>query len=65
MAQDTIKLLSALSRMETIIDLQRGRAGLMQRWLDQENERLNSLAHRIDANFARLKTLLEKQSVPR
>jgi hypothetical protein len=63
MAQTTSKLVSSLNRMNVEIDLQRGRMGLMQRWLDEHSERLDSLSDRLDAHLSRLDALLGKASM--
>ena len=57
MGQD-IHLLEVISHLDASIDQQRGRIGLMQRWLDEHQSRLDSLAGRIDASLARIDALL-------
>jgi len=56
MAQD--HLLEVISRLDTSIEKQRGRIGLMQRWLDEHECKLDELAGRIDASLARIDALL-------
>ncbi len=56
MGQD--HLLQVISRLDSNIETQRGRIGLMQRWLDEHESRLEELAGRIDASLARIDALL-------
>ena len=62
MGQDTA-LLSVISKLDSDIDTQRGRVGLMQRWLDDHTARLDDLSARIDASLARLDALLARSPV--
>lgn len=57
MAQDN-HLLEVISHLDASIDRQRGRIGLMQRWLDEHESRLDELAGRIDASLARIDAIL-------
>jgi hypothetical protein len=57
MGQDS-HLLEVISRLDSNIETQRGRIGLMQRWLDEHESKLDELAGRIDASLARLDALL-------
>jgi hypothetical protein len=58
MGQDTAQLLNVLNKLDSDIDVQWGRVGLMQRWLDEHTTRLDALASRIDASMARIDALL-------
>jgi len=51
--------MTVLSRLDSDLDVQWGRVGLMQRWLDEHSARLDDLALRIDAGLARIDALLE------
>jgi hypothetical protein len=57
MGQDS-QLLDVISHLDASLDHQRGRVGLMQRWLDEHETRLDELAGRIDASLARIDALL-------
>jgi len=65
MGKDTAQLLHVLNKLDSDIDVQWGRIGLMQRWLDDHSARLDSLATRIDASLARIDALLGKGGSPR
>ena len=58
MGQELNKLISTLNRIDSQIDVQWGRAGLMQRWLDDHAERLDNLSLSIEASLARMDRLL-------
>ncbi len=58
MGHETAQLMTVLANLDSDIDVQWGRIGLMQRWLDDHAERLDHLAARIDANLARIDALL-------
>jgi hypothetical protein len=58
MGQETLQLIGALNRIETDLDVQFGRAGLLQRWLDDHAKRLESLAGRIDEGLSRIDAIL-------
>jgi hypothetical protein len=58
MGHDTAQLMTVLANLDSDIDVQWGRIGLMQRWLDDHTERLDHLAARLDANLARINALL-------
>jgi flagellin-like hook-associated protein FlgL len=60
MGQDTSQLLSVIAKLDSDIDTQRGRVGLMQRWLDDHTARLDDLAARIDASLVRIDALLAR-----
>jgi flagellin-like hook-associated protein FlgL len=64
MGQDTA-LLAVISKLDSDIDTQRGRIGLMQRWLDDHSARLDDLAARIDASLARLDAIIAGSPVRR
>ena len=57
MGQD-LHLLEVISRLDSNIETQRGRIGLMQRWLDEHESKLDELAGRLDASVARIDALL-------
>jgi hypothetical protein len=65
MGQDTSQLLSVINKLDNDIDIQRGRVGLMQRWLDDHTARLDDLAARIDAGLARIDVLLAGSPIRR
>jgi len=52
--------MNALSRLDTDLDVQWGRVGLMERWLEDHSARLESLSTRIDASLRRIDALLGK-----
>lgn len=58
MGQELNKMMRTLNRIDTQIDVQWGRAGLMQRWLDDHAERLDNLSSNIDSSLARMDALL-------
>lgn len=58
MGQDSAQLLNVISKLDSDIDTQRGRVGLIQRWLDEHSSQLDHLASRIDASMARIDALL-------
>lgn len=58
MGKETEQLMNALSRLDTSLDVQWGRIGLMERWLEDHSTRLQDLSERIDANLARLEALV-------
>jgi hypothetical protein len=60
MGKETKHLFSALNQLDTDIDVQWGRIGLMQRWLEDHSARIENLSARIDANVARIDALLNK-----
>jgi hypothetical protein len=61
MGKETEQLMSALSRLDTSLDVQWGRIGLMERWLEDHSTRLQDLSKRIDANLARLEALVGRR----
>ena len=56
--QNTDKLVSALNRQDDHLDVQWGRVGLMERWLENHSQRLSDLSSRIDASLARIDALI-------
>jgi hypothetical protein len=62
MGQETLQIQSALNRIDTDLDVQWGRAGLMQNWLDDHSRRLERLAGRIDESLARIDALLSNRT---
>jgi hypothetical protein len=58
MGKETDQLMNALSRLDTNLDVQWGRIGLMERWLEDHSSRLQDLSKRINANLARLEALI-------
>lgn len=46
--------------MDANLDVQWGRVGLMERWLEDHSVRLESLSTRIDASLRRIDALLGK-----
>ncbi len=46
--------------MDANLDVQWGRVGLMERWLEDHSARLESLSTRIDASLRRIDALLGK-----
>ncbi len=58
MGQELNKLMHTLNRIDSHLDVQWGRASLMQRWLDDHSERLDNLSVTIDASLARMDALL-------
>jgi hypothetical protein len=58
MGHDKKSLTSAINRIDAHIDVQWGRMGLLQHWLDQHSQKLDSLSAKLDANMARLDALL-------
>jgi hypothetical protein len=55
---ETAQLRSILSKIDSDLDVQWGRIGLIERWLDDHALRLDALAGRIDASLARIDALL-------
>ncbi len=58
MGQDAAQLMLVINKLDSDLDSQWGRIGLMQRWLDEHASRLDDLAVRIDASMARIDALL-------
>jgi hypothetical protein len=58
MGQDTAQLRTIINKLDSDLDVQWGRIGLMQRWLDDHSARLDALAGRIDASLARIDAML-------
>lgn len=58
MGHDTFKLMDALNRLDSDIDVQWGRMGLMQRWLDSQGQQLHTLHNQVDEGLTRLDALL-------
>ncbi|MCA9671619.1 MAG: hypothetical protein KC503_38740 [Myxococcales bacterium] len=52
------RILSALERIDSELDVQSGRVSLMSRWLDEHGARLDALEARFEATRARLDALL-------
>jgi hypothetical protein len=48
-----------LRRLDMGLAQERGRVGLMQRWLEDHTSRLEDLSGRIEASLARIDLLLE------
>ncbi len=63
MGQDTAQLRNSINKLDTDLDVQWGRIGLMQRWLDDHSARLDALRGRIDASLARIDALLAGNKV--
>lgn len=64
MGKDFEQLMSALNRLDTSLDVQWGRVGLMQRWLEDHSGRLERLSARVEASLARLDSLLKGTARP-
>lgn len=62
MGRNQKNLQNALIRLDHTLQAQRARVGLMQRWLDEHDQRLDALSSTIDAHMARLDALLGKGS---
>jgi hypothetical protein len=58
--RDTDQLMNRISQMDANLDVQWGRVGLMERWLEDHSVRLESLSTRIDASLRRIDALLGK-----
>lgn len=58
MGRDTHQIRRALNQLDSDIDVQWGRVGLMQRWLEDHAARLDGLSLRIDASLSRIEALL-------
>lgn len=60
MASERYRFIAALDRMDTELDIQAGRAGLLQRWLDEQSVRLDDLHARVDQAARRADALLAR-----
>jgi hypothetical protein len=60
---DTRHLIAALDRLDENLDVQWGRVGLMERWLENHTRRLDDLSSRIDQSLARIDALLSSRKV--
>lgn len=54
------RFIDALNRMDTELDVQSGRMGLLQRWLDEQGSQLDALSSRVDETAARVDALLAR-----
>jgi hypothetical protein len=61
MAKEIEQLMSALNRLDTGLEVQRGRMGLMERWLRDHAARLEELSDRLDTSLARVDALLKRR----
>jgi hypothetical protein len=60
MAGHRFRFSDALDRMHTELDIQTGRAGLLQRLLDEQGSRLDALHAHVDQTAARVDALLAR-----
>jgi hypothetical protein len=54
-------LIDIINRLDAQIDIQAGRMGLMQRWLDDQSAQLDALSERVDDAAMRIEMLLARK----
>ena len=65
MTINRFSLIDVLNRLDTEIDVQNGRVGLMQRWLDDQGTRIDALIARLAHTEARIDALLSAGPPPK
>lgn len=61
MGKEIEQLMSALNRLDSGLEVQWGRMGLMERWLRDHADRLEELSDRLDSSLARVDALLKRR----